>query len=303
MSYSSDVKKELCRQIDGARHCQIAELSAMLLYSGAEMDPAGQEPLVFATENEQTAAKYEILLKKLFHLEAGRRADRGRRGRQTWLVTVTEPEEIRRIVQAADGAIVQKDCCRRAFLRGAFLTAGSISDPSRSYHCEIVCSEEQPAAQLVACLEDLHIRARIIHRKQYAVVYIKESSDLSDLIGLMGARVTLMDFENVRILKEMRENVNRKVNCETANINKTVNAAVRQIEDIRLIERTIGFRHLPNGLDEMAQIRLQYPEATLLELGKMLNPPVGKSGVNHRLRKLGKIAETIRGQQGGAREW
>ena len=297
MSFSGNMKNELCRQTGGARHCQIAELKAMQIYAG--------EKDVFRTENLQIAEKYALLLKKLFRIREPAaeeqeeavelRSVKGRRGRPAWCVTVRDPETAERVRETVAHAIVRKDCCRRAFLRGAFLAAGSMSDPGRSYHCEIVC-EDEPAAELLAgVLRDLQISARIARRKQNYIVYVKESSDLADVIGLMGARVARMDFENARILKEMRENVNRKVNCETANINKTVSAAVRQIEDIRLIERTVGFRHLPKGLDEMARVRLQYPEATLQELGQMLNPQVGKSGVNHRLRKLGKIADAIRG--------
>ncbi|MBQ2626442.1 MAG: DNA-binding protein WhiA [Eubacterium sp.] len=297
MSFSGDIKRELCRQTGGARHCQIAEQKAMLLYSRSSVD-------VFRTENREIAEKYCLLLKKLFGLQDTEpQEDKNKRGRKSWCVGVSDPESVSRICETMEHAIVRKDCCRRAFLRGAFLVAGSISDPNRSYHCEIVCDDEESAALLETVLNDLHLHARVSRRKTHFIVYVKESSEIADVIGLMGARVALMDYENIRILKEMRENVNRKVNCETANINKTVSAAVRQIEDIRLIEKTIGFRGLPKGLDEIAQIRLQYPEATLQELGQMMNPQVGKSGVNHRLRKLGKVAEAIRGDQGGEREW
>ncbi len=297
MSFSGDIKRELCRQTGGARHCQIAEQKAMLLYSRSSVD-------VFRTENREIAEKYCLLLKKLFGLQDTEpQEDKNKRGRKSWCVGVSDPEAVSRICETMEHAIVRKDCCRRAFLRGAFLVAGSISNPNRSYHCEIVCDDEESAALLETVLNDLHLHARVSRRKTHFIVYVKESSEIADVIGLMGARVALMDYENIRILKEMRENVNRKVNCETANINKTVSAAVRQIEDIRLIEKTIGFRGLPKGLDEIAQIRLQYPEATLQELGQMMNPQVGKSGVNHRLRKLGKVAEAIRGDQGGEREW
>ena len=321
MSFSGDIKQELCRQTGGARHCQIAEQKAMLLYSQSGTEKNGAH--VFRSENLQIAEKYCLLLKKLFGLQTIRHGeeedgsapteeigpaaelveDRSRRGRPSWQVVVRGDETVERIQETVEHAIVRKDCCRRAFLRGAFLAAGSISDPNRSYHCEIVCRSEASAQLLESVLADLKIRARTSRRKSHYIVYVKESSDLADVIGLMGARVALMEYENIRILKEMRENVNRQVNCEAANINKTVNAAVRQIEDIRLIERTVGFRSLPKGLDEMARVRLQYPEATLQELGQKMNPQVGKSGVNHRLRKLGKVAEAIRGDQGGEREW
>ena len=140
------------------------------------------------------------------------------------------------------------------------------------------------------------IDAKIVVRKKYYVVYIKEGSQIVELLGLMEAHVALMELENIRILKEMRNSVNRQVNCETANINKTVSAAVKQIEDIRFIQSVAGLSGLPESLQEMARIRLERPEATLKELGEALEPPVGKSGVNHRLRKLSLVAEELRQQ-------
>lgn len=138
------------------------------------------------------------------------------------------------------------------------------------------------------------MEARVTQRKNHYITYMKEGSQIADMLSVMEAHVALMNFENVRILKEMRNSVNRQVNCETANLNKTVSAAVKQIEDIRYIERTIGFEQLPENLAEIAELRLEQPGTTLKELGEMLNPPVGKSGVNHRLRKLSMIAEELR---------
>lgn len=138
------------------------------------------------------------------------------------------------------------------------------------------------------------IDAKMVLRKKSYVLYVKEGAQIVDMLAIMEANVALMDLENIRILKEMRNSVNRKVNCETANINKTVNAAVKQIEDIRLLEEKVGLESLNEGLEEIARLRLQYPEATLKELGLMLNPQVGKSGVNHRLRKLSLLADDLR---------
>lgn len=138
------------------------------------------------------------------------------------------------------------------------------------------------------------IEAKIVLRKKYFVVYIKEGSQIVDILNVMEAPVALMELENIRILKEMRGSVNRQVNCETANINKTVSAAVKQMEDIIYIRDTAGFDSLPDNLREIAELRLARPEATLKELGEALDPPVGKSGVNHRLRKLGNMAERLR---------
>ncbi len=196
--------------------------------------------------------------------------------------------------QTADGLLLMQTCCKRAFIRGAFMAAGSISDPNKAYHFEIVCHTKEQARQLQELLCGFDTDAKIVERKGHYVVYIKEGAHIVDSLNIMEAYVSLMKLENVRILKEMRNSVNRKVNCETANISKTVNAAVKQIEDIRLIQKMRGLDDLPAQLREMALLRLEYPDAPLKELGGYLDPPMGKSGVNHRLRKLSAIAEELR---------
>lgn len=190
--------------------------------------------------------------------------------------------------------VIQQSCCRRAFIRGAFLASGSLSDPEKFYHFEIVCATEEKAKQLQGIIATFDLEAKIVKRKRYYIVYIKEGSQIVDILNVMEAPVALMELENIRILKDMRNSVNRQVNCETANINKTVSAAVKQIEDIEYIRDTIGLENLPENLEEIARERVERPEATLKELGEALDPPVGKSGVNHRLRKLCDIAEQLR---------
>ena len=192
-----------------------------------------------------------------------------------------------------------QNCCKRAFIRGAFLAAGSISDPEKFYHFEIACATEAKAKQIQGLILSMGIEAKIVLRKKYFVVYIKEGSQIVDILNVMdpdGGYVVSEErmIEDIRILKEMRGSVNRQVNCETANINKTVSAAVKQMEDIIYIRDTAGFDSLPDNLREIAELRLARPEATLKELGEALDPPVGKSGVNHRLRKLGNMAERLR---------
>ena len=194
--------------------------------------------------------------------------------------------------------LLKQNCCRRAFIRGAFLAVGSVSDPEKSYHFEIVCATEPKARQIQSIMATFDIEAKIVMRKRYYVAYIKEGSQIVDMLNVMEAHLSLMELENIRILKEMRGNVNRQVNCETANINKTVSAAVKQINDIVFIRDTAGFESLPPGLAQIARARLEKPEATLKELGEDLEPPVGKSGVNHRLRKLCELAERLREEQG-----
>ncbi|HIZ78298.1 MAG TPA: DNA-binding protein WhiA [Candidatus Lachnoclostridium stercorigallinarum] len=315
MSFSSRVKDELSRQVSPARHCQIAEIAAILSLCGRIQISADDRYCIrIHTENVAVARKYFTLLKKTFNIvtDVTIRRNVHLRKNRVYTVTVGRHEDACRVLQAAkligaDGEIrenlsvirnvvTQQACCRRAFIRGAFLAAGSVSDPEKFYHFEIVCATEAKAEQLREIMSTFDLDAKIVKRKKYYVVYIKEGSQIVDVLNVMEAPVSLMELENIRILKEMRNSVNRQVNCETANINKTVAASVKQIRDIEYIRDTIGFESLPENLEQMAQARLLKPDATLKELGEALEPPVGKSGVNHRLRRLSEIAESLREQ-------
>ena len=187
-----------------------------------------------------------------------------------------------------------KDRSERQLIRDAFLKSGSVSNPEKAYHFEVVARTDEEAKALQEAMNTFPVEAKIGQRKGSYVVYLKEGEQIVTMLGAMGASVALMNFENVRILKEMRNSVNRKVNCETANINKTVNAAVKQAEAIRYIERTAGLSALPDSLREIAALRLENPEMPLKDLGTLLDPPVGKSGVNHRLRKIMEFADNLR---------
>ncbi len=188
---------------------------------------------------------------------------------------------------------LKKDCCVRAYLRGAFLAAGTVSDPAKSYHFEITCPGEEEAVYLISLLSRCGVEARGMERKGSSVVYIKEGGQIRDILTMMGAPVSMMNFENARILKGMRGNVNRRVNCETSNINKTVAAGVRQVKAIRALRDSGELYTLSDSLQDIARARLDNPDATLEELGQLMNPPVSKSGVNHRLRKLCALAEQV----------
>ncbi len=316
MSFSGEVKEELSRQYPAARHCQIAEVAAMLCLNGRVVrNEAGEFSIIFSTENESVAKKYFTLLRKTFKIdtEIFSGNSQGPKRGNTYSVSVSDHEKMMQILKAtkmlspelertgsfplASELILQQNCCRRAYLRGAFLTSGSISDPEKFYHFELVCSDQKQAGQLKELIRGFSVDAKVVERKKYYVVYVKEGAQIVELLGLMGAGISLMKLENVRILKEMRNSVNRKVNCETANINKTVHAALKQMEDIRYIRDMRGLSSLPEGLEEIARLRLEFPEATLKELGMMLKPPVGKSGVNHRLRKISGIADGLKGNK------
>ncbi len=183
---------------------------------------------------------------------------------------------------------------RRAYVRNAFLQSGSISDPAKFYHIEVVFSEMCEAEKFRETLQHYELTPKIVERKGNYVVYLKEGSQIGDMLRVMEASRSLLEFENVRIVKEMRNSINRQVNCEAANLGKTISAAVKQIEDIRFLEAAMGFDELPENLAETARKRLEYPEAALKELGEMMDPPIGKSGVNHRLKKLSELAEKLR---------
>lgn len=312
MSFSGEIKDELSNQWKRARHCQIAELAALLSLCGdiciSSRDLYG---IKIHTENIAVARKCFTLIKKTFNIETDIAIRRNLvKDSAVYAVVVRKHEDALRILQATklvgenhaidqdvlvvNHLVVQQSCCKRAFIRGAFLAAGSMSDPKKAYHFEIVCPTNGMAVELQGMMNSFDMDAKIVQRKKSFVVYLKEGSQIADMLNIMEAHVALMELENVRILKEMRNAVNRKVNCETANINKTVSAAVKQMEDIIYIRDTIGFEKLSEGLEDIAITRLAYPEATLKELGELLPMPLGKSGVNHRLRKLSEIADKVR---------
>ena len=190
-----------------------------------------------------------------------------------------------------DPELCRRPCCRKAYLRGLFLKSGSISDPEKMYHLEIGADSRDFAIRLKEMLSSYDLRAKIVDRKGHYVVYLKDSSQIADFLALIQANTSLFSLENTMVVKDVRNSVNRKVNCETANIQKTVEASMSQIEAIEYIRDHIGFENLPASLREIAAVRLENPDDSLQQLGEKLDPPVGKSGVNHRLRKLKRIAE------------
>lgn len=311
MSFSGNVKEELSRQVSPARHCQLAELSALISMCGSVVITSRETfRLKIHTEKLSVARKCFTLLEKTFNIRTDISIRRNlEKGSVTYLLMVKDHENALRVLQATkliteeytgdelhimNHVLVRQTCCKRAFIRGAFLAAGSMSDPNKAYHFEIVCDTEEQAERVQQMICSFSVAAKTVIRKKAFVVYIKEGSGIVDILNIMEAYVSLMELENVRILKEMRNSVNRKVNCETANINKTVSASVKQVEDIQYILKRKGLEFLPENLEEIARARLENQDATLKELGELLEPPVGKSGVNHRLRKLGEIADKLR---------
>ncbi|MEE1516528.1 MAG: DNA-binding protein WhiA [Lachnospiraceae bacterium] len=311
MSFSKEVKEELSRHVPSGRHCCIAETAAIISLCGhVKISSQNRFSVKINTENIAVARKYFTLLKKTFNIVAEitiRQNAYLKKGR-TYTITVNNHEEALKVLTTCkllehgdivenmsinDNTVIMNSCCKRSFVRGAFIASGSISTPEKFYHFEIVCNSYDKAVQLSQLIKSFDIESKIVERKKYYVVYIKDGSGIVDILNVMEAHVALMNLENVRILKEMRNSVNRKVNCETANLNKTVAAAVKQTMDIKYIQETVGLSILPEALRQLAEIRLENPDVSLKELGALLEPPVGKSGVNHRLRKISDIAKKL----------
>lgn len=308
MSFSMEVKQELFEILSPARHCKIAELSA--LFSGCgkiDIDKSGQLHIKLQTESEYVARKSNLLLNRLgiFPEHVSVRTVRNRGNHTVFVLelygkTAQKVLELLKLVpqgngaMRSDGVVTMNTCCKRAFLRGGFLSAGSVSNPQKSYHYEISEQDVQGARQLAELIGSFGVEAKTIVRKSYHVVYVKEGQQIAELLNIMEAHKALMRFENERIVKEVRNSVNRQVNCETANLEKTANAARKQYEEIILIRDTVGLQALDENLEEIALLRLENPEASLVELGELLSPKLGKSGVNHRLKKISEFAENLR---------
>lgn len=315
MSFSAVTKDELARVVGSKRCCQLAELAALIKMDGSvQISGQKQLSLNIVTENAATARKIFKLVKNLFGLSTEvlvRRKARLRKN-NVYLVRIPPQPGVAEILEAlgvADsgfalteegivGKLVARDCCRRAYLRGAFLGGGSVNNPEGTYHLEIITDNFPHARDIAGLMGKFNLPAKVSPRKNWYVVYLKGSEQIVECLNHMGAHSALLNFENVRIYKDMRNQVNRLVNCETANLNKTVNAAVRQLDQIKYLAGTIGLDKLPRSLREAAELRLQYPDATLKELGEFWDPPVGKSGVNHRMRKLERLAEKVRSRKG-----
>lgn len=296
MSFSSEVKDELFGVMPGARHCKIAEIAAVYAILGDRGNEAGMS---IRTENERLARKFFTLMGKAFNIEKDLRISVVERSkRSAFRVGLSDPgkaDDIRKAM--SHPMLLTMECCRRSYLRGAFLAAGSISAPEKYYHLEIVCPDSNVAGTIRNTMRNLGLYAKIAVRKGSNVVYLKEGEQIVQVLGEMGAGYALMNLENVRILRDMRGRINRQVNCETANLGKAVATGVRQKEDILYIRDHAGLGSLPKQLREMAEVRLAYPDVPLKDLGEYLDPKIGKSGVNHRLKKLSSIAAELRKQR------
>ncbi|MGG4454650.1 DNA-binding protein WhiA [Brevibacillus porteri] len=311
MSFAAHTKKELT-MTEGADCCSKAELSALIRMNGSLQFGAGRLVLDVTTENAAIARRIYTLIKRLFQIHAELLVRKKMRLKKNNVYIVRIPNKANEILQdlgimdeslsfipGIASEIVKKSCCRAAYLRGAFLAGGSVNHPeASSYHLEIFTSYQDFCEALTKIANRYKLNAKCIERKKGYVLYIKEGEKITEFLSLIGAHQALLYFEDVRIVKDMRNSVNRLHNCEIANINKTVNAATRQMENIQLIDQEMGLENLPKRLREVAELRVAHPDINLKELGEMVpSGIVSKSGINHRLRKINEIADKIREKQ------
>lgn len=308
MSFASDIKKELTA-IQSDACCQLAELAALVRMNGVISISRQGYGLDVQTENAAIARRIYTLIKQNYELPVELLVRkkmklkknnvyivRMKNGVQSMLKDLGLIKDQYQIARTISSKYLEKECCRKAYLRGAFLAGGSMNNPeTSSYHLEIFNYYEEHAEALKELVNRYELHARTLERKNGFIVYMKEAEKITSFLSIIGAHQALLKFEDVRIVRDMRNSVNRLVNCETANLNKTIGAAFRQIENIKLIERTVGLEQLPEKLQEVAKLRVQYEEVSLKELGELVSSgPISKSGINHRLKKIDEFADKIK---------
>ena len=291
MSFASNTKSELCKITDEHKCCKRAVLAGVIAFSAIK----SRDSIKITTENVAVGRLIVGLFKGLFDSKPSIKI--AKRGQAR--LYILELKDYKRVLAGLGlnglamrihPAIVKRNCCQKAFVRGAFLGGGSISSPQKSYHLEISAKHIMMRNDFKYLLENLGIDVKTIQRKNSYVFYFKGSSQIGDMLALMGAHSTMMEFLNVKIIKEVRNNVNRIVNCETANVGKTINASLHQKQAINKINTKIGIDLLSPDLQELAWLRLDNIQASLKELGEMLDPPLNKSAVNRRMKKIIEIA-------------
>ncbi|MCL1810102.1 MAG: DNA-binding protein WhiA [Clostridiales bacterium] len=313
MSFAADTKNELSHITIGKKCCMLAEIAGFVRVCGSvKLDGGERMTIVVYTENPALARRYKKLMRDYFNISADLEIGQGSGLKKSRIYYLKIPPEEKSeqmlretgILMVREGlnyisdgvyeGLIKTKCCKKAYLRGLFLGAGTISDPEKGYHLEFVCSNEVLAAdvrKLINSFVDMH--AKTVKRKKNHIVYMKDSGQITDMLNIMGAHSHLLVLENVKILKEMRNKANRVLNCDNANLDKTINAAERQIDSIKRVEAKKGLKFLPEKLYEVAALRLENPEASLAELAGMMEPPMKKSGINNRLRKIEEIAEKL----------
>ncbi|EAC6408945.1 DNA-binding protein WhiA [Listeria monocytogenes] len=308
MSFASETKKELTHMEVSDSDAKV-ELAAFIRMNGAISFSSQLVIMDVQTENAAIARRMYQLLKDLYEVPIELLVRRKMKLKKNNVYIVRLKSGTRGILEdlrileppmtftkSIDRGFVKKRSAKRAYLRGAFLASGSVNNPeTSSYHLEIFSVYEEHNEAICALMNQFDLNARTLERKNGFITYLKEAEKITEFLSIIGATSALLHFEDVRIMRDMRNSVNRLVNCETANLNKTINAAVRQIDNIKYIQSTVGLEALPERLREIAALRIANEDVTLKELGEMLTTgQVSKSGINHRLRKLDQIAERLR---------
>ncbi|UUX32916.1 DNA-binding protein WhiA [Fundicoccus culcitae] len=305
-TFASEIKKE-CTLLEVHREHAKAELTALIRMNGAVNIYQQQMILNVQSENAAIARRIYTLMKDHFKTDGELIVRRKMKLKKNNVYIVRSRHQVPEMLQSLnimDGNvlsmevsddIMQNEQKKRSYLRGAFLAGGSVNNPeTSSYHLEIYSSYESHNEDICQMMNDFNLNAKTIHRRNGYITYIKEAEKISDFLGIIGANRALLKFEDVRIVRDMRNSVNRLVNCENANLNKVIDASQRQLEAIKQIDAHQGISTLPDKLRVMAQFRLENPDLSLKELGEQIpGGPISKSGVNHRLRKIIEIADKI----------
>jgi DNA-binding protein WhiA len=308
MSFASETKKELTN-LEVKPCCTLAELSALIRMNGSLSFSNRKLVVDVQTENAAIARRIYTLLKKNYQVQVELLVRKKMRLKKNNVYIVRLSEQAKEILENTkilgegftiihdiSNELVKKKCCKRSYLRGAFLAGGSVNNPeTSSYHLEIFSLYKEHNDSLCELMNTFGLNSKTLERKKGYITYLKEAEKITEFLNIVGAHNALLRFEDVRIVRDMRNSVNRLVNCETANLNKTIGASIRQVENIRYIDQTVGLQILPLKLREIAEMRMNYPDVTLKELGEMVSSgAISKSGINHRLRKIDEIAEKLR---------
>lgn len=299
MSFSANVKSELCRREVERGCCALAEAHGALLYANTFQ----ADSIRFVTESREFAIRLPRLFQKALGVCFDVLPEKDTAGKLT--VALTDREKISRVFELCgfsaetsvslhvNFALLEKECCQRAFLRGAFLAGGSVTDPEKRYHLELSTTHLKVSRETETLLREMDLTAKQTERKGNCVLYYKQSDSIEDFLTTIGAGVSAMAVMSAKIEKDWRNDANRKTNCDSANVDKAVAAAGEQLAVLQKLEAAGAFEHLPEKMLETVRLRREHPEATLSELAELHEPPLSKSAVNHRLRKLAAMAAQI----------
>ena len=311
-SFSARVKDELVRLPLGKSCCQLTEISALTQTSGhLSFHGRGRISVQYRIDNTGAARRLFQLLKTRLGVSPMLHYTQSPQfgGRRTWILSLNEEDSrtllsaVRMIEQGEDGGIVirrtplrhplTRQCCRRAFLRGVFLGAGTISNPEKAYHLEWRAEDERLTDTLQKIMEKIDVPFHVYQRKNQQVIYLKDGDRITEMLALMGASGSVLEMESIRVNRQTRLHATRASNCDEHNSERMLDAAQKQAEACRNISLKLGLFTLPPALQDVARARMENPELSMTELGEMMNPPISKSAVNHRLRRLMEIAEEL----------